>query len=181
MAGLSGLFRKFTNVFVGPARARPALVAQIFNLLYRRFVIGRAPSIGWRVGPACAQQNAILRYSRLKIGALSESGVCPHPSPTALQNAGAQVETGAGSGAQSASKCRGILSSSGGGSQPARFRRSSDACGAVGHHALPKTGLSHTPVRRQPGRLPEQVRQERGTRCCLSEQNPLDEAGRGGL
>ena len=44
----------------------PSLVAQIFNLLYRRFAIGRVLQMracfsadGW--------QNAILRYSRLKI------------------------------------------------------------------------------------------------------------------
>jgi hypothetical protein len=64
---LSGLFRKFTNVFTGPASGRPAFVAQIFNLLYRRFVIGGAPKNRWRVGPGRPQQNAILRYSRLKI------------------------------------------------------------------------------------------------------------------
>ena len=63
----SGLFRKFTNVFAGPARGRPLLVAQIFNLLYRRFAIGRATDICGRVGPACVRQNAILRYGRLKI------------------------------------------------------------------------------------------------------------------
>ena len=38
----------------------------------------------------------------------SESGVCPHPSPTALQDAGA------GSGAQGALKCRWFLSLRGG-------------------------------------------------------------------
>src|SRR5438309_1782445 len=43
-----------------------ACVAQIFNLLYRRFAIGRAsksPTPGLRDG----LQNTILRYSRLKI------------------------------------------------------------------------------------------------------------------
>jgi hypothetical protein len=64
---LSGLFRKFTNVFMGPARGRPALVAQICNLLYRRFAIGRAPNLGWRGESVRAQQNAILRYSRFQI------------------------------------------------------------------------------------------------------------------
>jgi hypothetical protein len=64
---LSGLCRKFTGVFLRPARDGPALVAQIFNLLYRRFIIGKAPNICSCVGPTYAQQNAILRYSRLKI------------------------------------------------------------------------------------------------------------------
>ena len=41
-------------------------VAQIFNLLYRRFAIGWAPKLP---GPTYfpRQQNTILRYSRLKI------------------------------------------------------------------------------------------------------------------
>jgi hypothetical protein len=43
------------------AEGMPPLVAQIFNLLYRRFVIGRATDILSRVGPECVQQNAILR------------------------------------------------------------------------------------------------------------------------
>jgi hypothetical protein len=64
---LSGLFRKFSNVLAGPASGRPALVAQIFNLLSRRFVIGRAPNLRRRVEPARTWQNAILRDSRLEI------------------------------------------------------------------------------------------------------------------
>jgi hypothetical protein len=39
-------------------------VAQISNLLYRRFVIGRALNSGWRAEPALALQNGILRYVR---------------------------------------------------------------------------------------------------------------------
>src|SRR2546429_9296055 len=50
-------------------------VAQICNLLYRRFVIGRASvgskSLGYSAGP----QDAILRYSRLQICA-TKDGIC---------------------------------------------------------------------------------------------------------
>src|ERR1019366_8415768 len=51
------------HVFAQSARGRSGLVAQIFNLLYRRFVIGRPPSICWRAELSHAPQNAILRYS----------------------------------------------------------------------------------------------------------------------
>ena len=43
------------------------IVAQIFNLPYRRFVIGRPADTVWGVEPAHTPQNAILRYGRLKI------------------------------------------------------------------------------------------------------------------
>jgi hypothetical protein len=39
-------------------------VAQIFNLPYRRFVIGRVLDDYRRGEPAQPQQNAILRYAR---------------------------------------------------------------------------------------------------------------------
>jgi putative ABC transport system ATP-binding protein len=42
-------------------------VAQIFNLPYRRFGIGRALEYRWCVKSIHALQNTILRYSRLKI------------------------------------------------------------------------------------------------------------------
>jgi hypothetical protein len=42
-------------------------VAQIFNLLYRRFVIGKVPDACCRFEHAHGLQNPILRYSRLKI------------------------------------------------------------------------------------------------------------------
>lgn len=41
-------------------------VAQLFNLLYRRSVIGRACARTTRPGHPDDPQNAILRYSRLK-------------------------------------------------------------------------------------------------------------------
>ncbi len=44
-----------------------ALVAQIFNLPYRRFVIGRAPNASSTPQGVSHAQNEILRYSRLKI------------------------------------------------------------------------------------------------------------------
>ena len=43
------------------------LVAQICNLLYRRFVIGTAPENSSVLAGANALQNAILRYRRLQI------------------------------------------------------------------------------------------------------------------
>jgi len=46
-------------------------VAQICNLPYRRFVIGRALNSGQRAEPAPALQNGILRYSRFQICATS--------------------------------------------------------------------------------------------------------------
>jgi len=42
-------------------------VAQICNLPYRRFVIGRAPAISSALALAGLPQNAILRYRRLQI------------------------------------------------------------------------------------------------------------------
>src|SRR5436305_3252862 len=45
----------------------PARVAQICNLLYRRFVIGSAPDFANVPFVTNAPQNAILRYSRLQI------------------------------------------------------------------------------------------------------------------
>src|SRR5438552_3443085 len=42
-------------------------VAQICNLLYRRFVIGRAHIYSGASGFSEGPQNAILRYSRLQI------------------------------------------------------------------------------------------------------------------
>ena len=42
-------------------------VAQIFNLPYRRFVIGRVADACWRFERTHPLQNAILRYGRLKI------------------------------------------------------------------------------------------------------------------
>src|SRR5438309_10394735 len=44
-----------------------SIVAQIFNLLYRRFAIGRALRARARCIVTNGSQNAILRYSRLKI------------------------------------------------------------------------------------------------------------------
>ena len=48
-------------------------VAQIFNLLYRRFVIGRALETYRCIVLARAPQNAILRYGRLQICATIEA------------------------------------------------------------------------------------------------------------
>src|SRR5262245_61051137 len=47
--------------------ARLGLVAQIFNLLYRRFVIGMASARSSALTFANSLQHAILRYGRLKI------------------------------------------------------------------------------------------------------------------
>jgi hypothetical protein len=47
--------------------ARRGLVAQICNLLYRRFLIGRASESSCALAVADVPQNAILRYSRLQI------------------------------------------------------------------------------------------------------------------
>jgi hypothetical protein len=67
-----GGFRKsgqaFPRLGLGGPRAMDK-VAQIFNLLYRRFVIGRASDACCRVERAHPLQNAILRYGRLKIRA----------------------------------------------------------------------------------------------------------------
>src|SRR6185295_2857146 len=64
------------------------LVAQICNLPYRRFVIGRASESSSPLALTTVPQNAILRYSRLQIRATAslhgEGTVCrvaPH-SPT---------------------------------------------------------------------------------------------------
>src|SRR5207247_8997278 len=60
-------------------------VAQIFNLLYRRFAIGRAPRARARRFVTDGWQNAILRYSRLKICATSASrNACKVQNPPAL-------------------------------------------------------------------------------------------------
>jgi hypothetical protein len=45
------------------------IVAQLFNLLYRRFPIGEAFDFPRRVKYLDTQQSAILRYGRLKIRA----------------------------------------------------------------------------------------------------------------
>ena len=47
--------------------AQSGLVAQICNLPYRRFVIGRASESSTALAIAGVPQNAILRYSRLQI------------------------------------------------------------------------------------------------------------------
>ena len=47
--------------------AQRGLVAQISNLPYRRFVIGRAFESSSALALADLPQNAILRYSRLQI------------------------------------------------------------------------------------------------------------------
>ena len=47
--------------------AQRGFVAQICNLLYRRFVIGRASERSSALALADVPQNAILRYSRLQI------------------------------------------------------------------------------------------------------------------
>ena len=47
--------------------AQLGVVAQICNLPYRRFVIGRACENSSALALADAPQNAILRYSRLQI------------------------------------------------------------------------------------------------------------------
>ncbi|MBI4658259.1 MAG: hypothetical protein HY735_05310 [Verrucomicrobia bacterium] len=48
-------------------------VAQIFNLPYRRFAIGRAAENSGALDLADAPQNAILRYGRLQICATSSA------------------------------------------------------------------------------------------------------------
>src|SRR2546422_604367 len=63
-AGMSALRSYFCN-------RRRRGVAQIFNLLYRRFAIGRLSPFAGGSGTLTARQNAILRYSRLKICATS--------------------------------------------------------------------------------------------------------------
>src|SRR6185295_2580505 len=58
--------------------AQRVLVAQICNLPYRRFVIGRASETSSALELADVPQNAILRYSRLQICAtLNIHGVSP--------------------------------------------------------------------------------------------------------
>jgi hypothetical protein len=59
------------NLSSRETRHLPGTLAQISNLLYRRFVIGRALNSGWRAESAPALQNGILRYSRLEICATS--------------------------------------------------------------------------------------------------------------
>jgi hypothetical protein len=56
-------YRAQTAEAVYVLSAQPALVAQICNLPYRRFVIGRASESSNAPGLADMQQNAILRYS----------------------------------------------------------------------------------------------------------------------
>ena len=51
------------------------LVAQICNLPYRRFLIGRASEISSALSFTDVPQNAILRYSRLQICATLST--CP--------------------------------------------------------------------------------------------------------
>src|SRR6266581_2118978 len=46
---------------------RPDGVAQICNLLYRRFAIGRVSPASRTLAVAAGPQNVILRYSRLQI------------------------------------------------------------------------------------------------------------------
>src|ERR1017187_7818417 len=67
VGNLSCLFRKCANKLARSTGGRPKPVTQIFNLPYRRFVIGRAPDGCYRFEPAHAPQNAILRYGRLNI------------------------------------------------------------------------------------------------------------------
>ena len=55
-------------------------VAQIFNLPYRRFVIGRVADACWRFERTHPLQNAILRYSRLKICATLSLALQTHTS-----------------------------------------------------------------------------------------------------
>jgi hypothetical protein len=64
---LSGPFHTYTNAFLDPGRGWLGIVAQICNLLYRRFIIGSALNGCGRPDLPGTLQNAILRYSRLQI------------------------------------------------------------------------------------------------------------------
>src|SRR5947209_6359848 len=70
-ATLSGRIITGLNPFSIQGRCR-RLVAQIFNLLYRRFSIGKAPTTLQALGLAEILQTARLRYGRLKICATGE-------------------------------------------------------------------------------------------------------------
>ncbi|MBI4662324.1 MAG: hypothetical protein HY735_26180 [Verrucomicrobia bacterium] len=52
----------------------PSLVAQIFNLLYRRFAIGRATRSSGAFKCLEGPQNAILLYGRLQVCATCAAG-----------------------------------------------------------------------------------------------------------
>jgi hypothetical protein len=58
-ANLSGLFHDVSGQHL--------LVAQICNLPFRRFVIGKGPESSSALKLSRVPQNAILRYSRLQI------------------------------------------------------------------------------------------------------------------
>jgi hypothetical protein len=55
------------TMFIYVFSAQHGLVAQICNLPYRRFVIGRASESSSALALADLSQNEILRYSRLQI------------------------------------------------------------------------------------------------------------------
>ena len=73
--------RALSHTFMVPMNARsgrtfsinPVLVAQIFNLLCRRFGIGSASANSDTLDPADASQDAILRYGRFQICATPSS------------------------------------------------------------------------------------------------------------
>jgi len=67
------------NLFRGSMRE--VTVAQIFNLLYRRFPIGRAPASPSGLGLGDAPQNTILRYGRVQLCATS---FVVHPADQAV-------------------------------------------------------------------------------------------------
>jgi len=53
-------------------------VAQIFNLPYRGFVIGRASDRSHAPGFPSVSQSATLRYSRLQVCATGHGNMTPH-------------------------------------------------------------------------------------------------------
>src|SRR5688572_3407904 len=57
----------FSEVELVALRWHLFTVAQIFNLLYRRFVIGRTSDPSHAPWFACVWQGATLRYSRLQV------------------------------------------------------------------------------------------------------------------
>src|SRR5262249_17294626 len=78
MAAMLPFFLGSTRAVADMFSEQLRFVAQICNLLYRRFVIGRASDSPSALALADAPQNPILRYSRLQICATPDT--CPRRS-----------------------------------------------------------------------------------------------------
>ena len=80
-AGLGSIhFVQLRHEFQAP----PGPVAQIFNLLYRRLVVGRAREVVARAETSNAPQIANLRYSRVQLCATLVAGL-PHSGISGLK------------------------------------------------------------------------------------------------